>query len=110
MCPNLTLDILLMMTGYYFYILKCSDGNRYYGHTDNLARRLKDHSIGKVVSTKNRRPIELVYYKEHNSRSEAFKLEMKFKNGKTRENSIEKLIKSFPKAKCQGFNSHLQRN
>jgi threonine-phosphate decarboxylase len=36
---------------------------------------------------------------------QAFKREMQFKNGKTRRTTIEKLIRSFPKAKCQGFNS-----
>lgn len=90
---------------YYFYILRCNDGYRYYGHTNNLSRRLNDHLNGKVESTNSRRPVELAYYKECNSRSEAFNLEMKFKNGKTRRETIEKLIKLFPKAKCQGFNS-----
>jgi hypothetical protein len=31
--PNLTLDILLMNSEYYFYILICDDGSKYYGHT-----------------------------------------------------------------------------
>ena len=91
---------------YYFYILDCSDKTRYYGHSDNLSRRLKEHSKGKVYSTRNKRPVELIYYQECNSRSEAFKREMQFKNGMTRKKTIEKLINSFPRTKCQGFNSH----
>ena len=49
----------------------------------------------------------LVYYEEHETRAEAMRREKQFKNGKTRRNTIEKLIKKFPLAKCQGFNSHL---
>lgn len=104
---NLTLDILLMNSIYYFYILKYNDGTKYYGHTNNLAKRLLEHSKGCVLSTKNKRLVKLIYYEEFNSRSEAFKREMQFKNGKTRKETIEKLVNSFPEAKCQGFNSHL---
>ena len=92
---------------YYFYILRCNGGTKYYGHTNNLTRRLVEHSKGRVCSTKNKQPVKLVYYEEFNSRSEAFEREMQFKNGKTRKETIEKLINSFPKAKCQGFNSHI---
>jgi predicted GIY-YIG superfamily endonuclease len=95
-----------MITTYYTYILQCNDGAKYYGHTNNLAERLKDHLNGSIRFTKNKQP-KLVYYEEFNSPSEAFKREMQFKNGKTRKTTIEKLIASFPKAKCQGFNSHI---
>ena len=91
---------------YYAYNLECNDETKYYGHTNNLVERIKDHIKGRVYSTRNKQP-RLVYYEEFNSRSEAFKREMQFKNGKTRKKTIEKLIRSFPKAKCQGFNSHL---
>ena len=93
-----------MGTIYYFYILKCNSGTKYYGHTNNLNERLKGHIKGRVPATRNKQPI-LVYYEEFNSRSEAYKREMQFKNGKTRKESIAKLINSFPKTKCQGFNS-----
>ena len=65
-----------------------------------------EHAKGRVYSTKNKQP-ELVYYEELNSRSEAFRREAQFKNGKTRKKTIEELIDSFPKAKCQGFNSYI---
>lgn len=102
---ELTLDILFMSSKYYFYILKCSDNNRYYGHTNDLHKRLRSHLEGRVLSTKNRRPLDLIYYEEYDSRSLAFRREMQFKNGKTRKATIDKLIQSFPKTKCQGFNS-----
>ena len=48
---------------YYIYILNSKkDGNNYIGLTKNLEERLKRHSEGKVISTANRRPLELVYY------------------------------------------------
>lgn len=103
-CLNLTLDNLPMSSIYYTYILKCNDGSKYYGHTSNLRKRLNEHAEGGVSFTRNKQP-ELVYYEKFSSRSEAFKREMQFKNGKTREETIEKLISSFPKANCQGFNS-----
>jgi predicted GIY-YIG superfamily endonuclease len=90
---------------YYCYILQCNDGAKYYGHTNNLRERLKEHLKGRVYSTKNRLPVELVYYEELKTCSEAFRREMQFKNGNTRKETIGKLIKTFPKAKCQGFNS-----
>jgi len=96
-----------MDESYYFYILERSDNTKYYGYTNNLKRRLQDHSNGKVVSTRNKRPVQLVYFEELNTRSEAFRREQQFKNGKTRKEKIQDLISSFPREKCQGFNSHL---
>jgi len=104
-CRNLTLDILPMNNNYSFYILECKDGSKYYGHTNNLVRRFTEHCRGRVQATKNKQPC-LAYYEVFNSCSEAFNREMQFKNGKTRKETIEKLLKSFPRAKCQGFNSH----
>ncbi len=93
---------------YYAYILQCNNNTKYYGHMNNLIERIKDHIRGRVCSTRNKQP-ELVYYEEFNSCSQAFKREMQFKNGKTRRTTIEKLIRSFPKEKCQGFNSQTLR-
>jgi len=91
---------------FYTYILRCNDNSKYYGHTNNLSERLKDHLNGNVRFTKNKQP-QLVYYKEFYSRSEAFKRERQFKNGKTRKTTIDKLIANFSVAKCQGFNSRV---
>ena len=94
---------------YYAYILECNDNTKYYGHTNNLMERINDHKRGRVYSTRNKQP-ELAYYEEFNSRSQAFRREMQFKNGKTRKTTIEELIKFFPEAKCQGFNSCTRNN
>lgn len=48
---------------YYVYILKSNkDDSFYVGYTKELKNRIREHEIGKVISTKNRLPIKLVYY------------------------------------------------
>lgn len=48
---------------FYIYILQSlKDKNFYTGYTKDLKVRLKEHSDGKVNSTKNRQPLKLVYY------------------------------------------------
>jgi putative endonuclease len=57
---------------YYTYILKSTkDGKLYTGYTKNLKLRLEEHNKGKVVSTKERRPLKLIYYEACLSRSDA---------------------------------------
>ena len=64
----------------YTYILKCNDGTLYTGWTNNLDKRLKDHNDGKGAKyTKARRPVELVYYEEFESKEEAMKREYAIK-------------------------------
>ncbi|MCK4278345.1 MAG: GIY-YIG nuclease family protein [Desulfurellaceae bacterium] len=48
---------------YYVYVIRSlKDSQLYIGFTEDLPRRFKDHNDGKVESTKNRLPFELVYY------------------------------------------------
>ena len=48
---------------YYTYILQSNKDKQFYtGYTNDLKDRLKLHNDGKVASTKNRLPVELVYY------------------------------------------------
>lgn len=47
----------------YVYVLKSmKDGKNYVGYTKNLKLRFELHQKGEVVSTKNRRPLKLIYY------------------------------------------------
>jgi len=48
---------------YYVYILLCADNSYYIGVTNNIPRRLDEHSNGldKSGYTVNRQPINLVY-------------------------------------------------
>jgi putative endonuclease len=48
---------------YYVYVLKSKkDKKNYVGYTKNLKLRFELHNKGEVISTKNRRPLELIYY------------------------------------------------
>ncbi len=57
---------------YYVYVLKSlKDKNFYVGRTDDLKSRFADHSKGRVESTKERRPLKLVYYEACNNVKDA---------------------------------------
>ena len=66
--------------GIYTYIVKCSDETLYTGWTNNLKKRLEAHNSGKGAKyTKNRRPVELVYFEEYDTKQEAMKREYAIK-------------------------------
>lgn len=80
----------------YTYILKCNDDTLYTGWTNNLEKRIKDHNDGKGAKyTKTRRPVELVYHEEFETKEEAMKREYAIKQ-LTRTQKIL-LIKKEPK-------------
>jgi putative endonuclease len=57
---------------YWIYVLESKvDGNKYVGYTSSINQRLKEHTDGKVLSTKNRRPFELIYIEGCLDRSDA---------------------------------------
>lgn len=43
----------------------------YKGCTFDLKRRLKEHKLGKVISTKNKRPIKLIFYEAYLLKADA---------------------------------------
>jgi putative endonuclease len=48
---------------YYVYVLKSGKDKKFYtGYTNNLKLRFEQHRKGEVGSTKNRRPLKLIYY------------------------------------------------
>jgi len=48
---------------YYVYVLKSGkDKKLYTGYTNNLKLRFEQHRKGEVESTKNRKPLKLIYY------------------------------------------------
>jgi len=55
------------------YILRCSDGTFYTGSTIDLDRRLEEHQAGLGANyTRNRRPLELVYFESFDRIDAAF--------------------------------------
>ena len=60
----------------YTYILKCKDGSLYTGWTNDLEQRVAAHNTGKGAKyTKARRPVELVYFEEFETKEQAMKRE-----------------------------------
>jgi putative endonuclease len=65
---------------HYIYTLKCRDGTLYTGYTNDLTRRMKAHQCGKAAKyTRGRTPVQLVYARAYDTKSEALKAEHKFK-------------------------------
>jgi putative endonuclease len=61
---------------YYVYVLRSlKDNNNYVGYTENLKKRLVEHNSGKVKSTKNRMPLELIYFEGCLSQQDATRRE-----------------------------------
>jgi len=57
---------------FYVYVLRSKkDGRSYIGSTTDLKRRFSEHQTGKVVSTKNRVPFELIYYESYKAERDA---------------------------------------
>jgi len=65
---------------WFVYILRCSDGSYYVGHTENVAARVQRHQDGTgAVWTAARRPVSLVFEEECPSEAEAVARERQIK-------------------------------
>ena len=66
----------LLRMPFYVYILNCSDGSYYTGHTDNLDVRMAQHGAGEGCAyTSKRRPLTLLWATDCQTLNEAFELE-----------------------------------
>ncbi len=65
----------------YVYILKCSDGSYYTGCTNSIENRLERHRKGFVHYTKDKLPLELVFYASFKEKYKAFQFEKYLKSG-----------------------------
>jgi putative endonuclease len=80
---------------FYTYVLQSLlDFKFYAGFTHDLKLRLKQHESGQVESTRDRRPLKLIYYEACINKEDAIKREKYFKtyNGKF---YIKKRLKSY---------------
>ena len=67
---------------HYVYVLKSNkDGRLYTGCTEDLRKRFREHNDGKVTSTKDRAPFDLIYYEASLYRTDAFAREKYLKTG-----------------------------
>ena len=65
---------------FWVYILRCSDGSYYTGHTDNLEKRMAEHQTGEIPCYASKRlPVELAFSQEFQSRVEALERERQVK-------------------------------
>jgi putative endonuclease len=78
---------------YYVYLLKLNNTkkNFYIGFTNDLRRRIKEHSLGNTRTTKNRDP-ELIYYEAFNNKYLALKREKGLKSSGSVYNSLLKRL------------------
>ena len=68
------------MKSFFMYMLQCSDGSYYIGHTDDIDRRIIAHMQGQVSGyTKTRIPVKLVYVQDFMTRDEAINAEQQIK-------------------------------
>jgi predicted GIY-YIG superfamily endonuclease len=67
-------------TEFYVYLLRCSDGTYYVGHTDNIEARIAAHHAGAFPGyTAGRRPVQLLWLDTVPSRDDAFRRERQLK-------------------------------
>ena len=61
---------------HYVYVLQSlKDVKFYVGYTRNIKKRLEEHNSGRVRSTKERRPLKLIYWEGCLNRQDATKRE-----------------------------------
>ena len=72
------------------YLLRCSDGTYYAGHTDDLDQRIAQHQSGALGGyTARRRPVTLVWHDTFQTRDDAFAVERKLKGwGRTKKQAL----------------------
>lgn len=82
---------------YFTYILHCADDTLYTGITTDIERRVFEHNNTDKWAkyTKIRRPVELVYQEQYDSRSEASKREYAIKQMK-REEKMKLILEREP--------------
>lgn len=77
---------------WFVYFIKSLSNNWYYvGSTNDIDRRLTEHNSGKVLSTKSKRPLILVYKKQFKTEHEAREYERLLKSKRIEK---ERIIKS----------------
>ena len=66
---------------YFVYILLSEKDNKLYvGCSHNVSERIIEHNSGKVIATKNRRPLVVIHIEEVRDKGEAFNRERYLKS------------------------------
>jgi len=78
---------------FYSYIILSSKAHIFYfGYTDDLANRLKQHNEGKVPSTAPHKPWELIWYGAFSTEKEARDFERYLKTGSGKSFAYKRLV------------------
>ncbi len=67
---------------YYVYLIECNDGTFYIGKTSDLKKRVQKHNgrlPGGAKYTRSRGPVQLRYYEQYFTNSDALKREYTLK-------------------------------
>lgn len=65
---------------FYVYILQLRDKSLYTGYTNNLERRMKEHSTGRGSKyVRSRLPFKMAYFETYDNRSDAMRRELRIK-------------------------------
>jgi LAO/AO transport system kinase len=67
------------MKPFHAYLLRCADGSYYCGHTDDIEARMQQHFHGEIGYTAERKPVELVWQGEFETREGALAFEQQVK-------------------------------
>jgi len=103
------------MKTYFVYILKCSDQSYYTGVTNDIERRIAEHSEGldEKSYTYKRRPIQLVYCETFIDINQAISFEKQIKgwSRKKKEALIEQNVDKLKESSiCKNNTSHIYFN
>ncbi len=79
---------------FFVYTLQSIKDNKFYtGYSKNLKERIKQHSQGDVISTRNRRPLKLIHAEIFINESDARAREVYLKSGYGRQ-QLRKMLKN----------------
>ncbi|HBI16808.1 MAG TPA: excinuclease ABC subunit C [Candidatus Moranbacteria bacterium] len=80
---------------FFVYILESSKDKKFYiGQTNNLENRINRHNSGQVSSTKNRRPLKIIYSEKFSTRKESMNREKYLKSLKNSRYILNNIISS----------------
>ena len=70
----------LAESGFYVYLVECSDGTYYTGYTKDVEKRLEMHNSGKGAKyTRTRLPVQLIGFREFLTQRIAMQMEIRVK-------------------------------
>ena len=101
---------------FYTYVLFSQKDYKFYtGYTSDLKKRLHSHNNGEVFSTKNRRPLELIYYETCLNQEDALYREKYLKSTYGKRYIKNRLkhyldMKAITQGLCRGFRVRIQKS